>query len=252
MSSPESAPPSRGAVAAAEQDLRDPEFAELDALLAAIPEPLEPLDAVMLDGFLCGVLVQPVLPEVEDWLPYVFDAGGHRWGEAEPSHEQRRARALVLRRHAALNRAIAEVGGFDPCVLMPDEGDDVEAAGGDPIVAAVGPWVAGFEQALHLLPALVELDDPTVAAVLARLFRFLPDDAGDGTSAGQRERLQISLDDAIGELVGCVAELYELTLPLRYKVAPVRHAAPKVGRNDPCPCGSGRKYKHCHGATAVT
>ncbi len=25
--------------------------------------------------------------------------------------------------------------------------------------------------------------------------------------------------------------------------------APKVGRNDPCPCGSGRKYKKCHGAT---
>jgi preprotein translocase subunit SecA len=24
-------------------------------------------------------------------------------------------------------------------------------------------------------------------------------------------------------------------------------AAPKVGRNDPCPCGSGKKYKHCHG-----
>ena len=22
----------------------------------------------------------------------------------------------------------------------------------------------------------------------------------------------------------------------------------KVGRNDPCPCGSGKKYKHCHGA----
>jgi preprotein translocase subunit SecA len=25
---------------------------------------------------------------------------------------------------------------------------------------------------------------------------------------------------------------------------------PKVGRNDPCPCGSGRKYKHCHGKLA--
>src|ERR1700724_1607239 len=24
----------------------------------------------------------------------------------------------------------------------------------------------------------------------------------------------------------------------------------KVGRNQPCPCGSGRKYKHCHGAAA--
>lgn len=27
----------------------------------------------------------------------------------------------------------------------------------------------------------------------------------------------------------------------------VRNEAPKVGRNDPCPCGSGKKYKHCCG-----
>ena len=30
----------------------------------------------------------------------------------------------------------------------------------------------------------------------------------------------------------------------------VRRDEPKVGRNDPCPCGSGKKYKKCHGATA--
>ncbi len=29
------------------------------------------------------------------------------------------------------------------------------------------------------------------------------------------------------------------------KVATVRHEGPKVGRNDPCPCGSGKKYKKC-------
>jgi len=28
---------------------------------------------------------------------------------------------------------------------------------------------------------------------------------------------------------------------------PVERHSPKVGRNDPCPCGSGKKYKHCHG-----
>ena len=33
--------------------------------------------------------------------------------------------------------------------------------------------------------------------------------------------------------------------------APVRKAEAKVGRNDPCPCGSGKKYKKCHGLTAV-
>ena len=28
----------------------------------------------------------------------------------------------------------------------------------------------------------------------------------------------------------------------------VKREEPKVGRNDPCPCGSGKKYKKCHGA----
>ncbi|HEX5352781.1 MAG TPA: SEC-C metal-binding domain-containing protein, partial [Rhodanobacteraceae bacterium] len=30
--------------------------------------------------------------------------------------------------------------------------------------------------------------------------------------------------------------------------APVVRSGPKIGRNDPCPCGSGKKFKHCHGA----
>jgi preprotein translocase subunit SecA len=32
------------------------------------------------------------------------------------------------------------------------------------------------------------------------------------------------------------------------QVVTVKRTMPKVGRNDPCPCGSGKKYKHCHGA----
>ena len=34
----------------------------------------------------------------------------------------------------------------------------------------------------------------------------------------------------------------------RVAVQPVRRDGPKVGRNDPCPCGSGQKFKKCHGA----
>jgi len=33
--------------------------------------------------------------------------------------------------------------------------------------------------------------------------------------------------------------------------APVIRNTPKVGRNDPCPCGSGQKYKACHGKLEV-
>jgi preprotein translocase subunit SecA len=35
--------------------------------------------------------------------------------------------------------------------------------------------------------------------------------------------------------------------PSREVAQPEVNVAPKVGRNDACPCGSGRKYKHCHG-----
>ena len=33
------------------------------------------------------------------------------------------------------------------------------------------------------------------------------------------------------------------------KQEPIK-VGPKIGRNDPCPCGSGKKYKNCHGKEA--
>ena len=42
--------------------------------------------------------------------------------------------------------------------------------------------------------------------------------------------------------------VYAGQLPQRGQT--VRREAPKVGRNDPCPCGSGKKYKKCCGAAA--
>jgi preprotein translocase subunit SecA len=35
-----------------------------------------------------------------------------------------------------------------------------------------------------------------------------------------------------------------------YLARPSAADVPRVGRNEPCPCGSGKKYKHCHGALA--
>jgi preprotein translocase subunit SecA len=60
------------------------------------------------------------------------------------------------------------------------------------------------------------------------------------------ERMQFQHADApdvVGEPLG-MAE--EGDLAVATAVAPVR-AEPKIGRNEPCPCGSGKKYKHCHG-----
>jgi uncharacterized protein len=88
-------------------------------------------------------------------------------------------------------------------------------------------------------------------AALARLYRHLPAETAEErelVATLEREHPLASLDDAIEDLVVAVADLYDLTSENRYKVETIRRDAPKVGRNDPCPCGSGKKYKQCHGA----
>jgi preprotein translocase subunit SecA len=46
------------------------------------------------------------------------------------------------------------------------------------------------------------------------------------------------------------AELETMTLPDEAKPQPFKRFGDKIGRNDPCPCGSGKKYKQCHGKLA--
>lgn len=53
---------------------------------------------------------------------------------------------------------------------------------------------------------------------------------------------------ALGEMSEALHELFLLNQQRMQAKKTVRRDSPKVGRNDPCPCGSGRKYKFCHGA----
>ena len=249
-------PPSRSTV----HDLTDAEFAELDDLLAATPEPLQPLDTVMLDGYLCGVLVQPVLLEPATWLAHVFDFDGTPLPEGVDADWHRRTCALILRRHAALNHAMVEDSWFDPLILefdedhpreLPPEGEPDPLAGIGPVSQCLMPWVAGFQHAALCFPDLMEMPDDAVMSALARLHRHLPAETNEErevVATLEREQPLATLDDAIEDLVVTVADLYELTREQRYKVDTVKREAPKVGRNDPCPCGSGRKFKQCHGA----
>ncbi len=60
----------------------------------------------------------------------------------------------------------------------------------------------------------------------------------------QARQLQFQHAEAGGLPAG---EPEGLPEPMPMPQATVHRDAPKVGRNDPCPCGSGKKYKHCHG-----
>ena len=235
-------------------DLTDAEFQELDELLSQTPEPFEPLDAVMLDGYLCGVIVQPVLLEAEAWLPHVFDFEGQPLPDDADPAWRARTEALILRRHAALTRAIAEDGWFDPLILELDDFEpprtDDPAASLKPVSQALFPWVAGFQHAMESFPDLLELPDPAIDVALARLYRHLPaqtDEEREVVATLDQEHPLAALDEAIEDLIVIIADLEDLTRDRRYKVETIKRETPKVGRNDPCPCGSGKKYKNCHG-----
>lgn len=247
-------------VAAAHQDLTDAEFAELDDLLIETPQPLTPLDAVMLDGYLCGVLVQPVLLEPATWLPHVFDFDGQPLPDEVDATWLERVTTLITRRYHALNHALVEDGWFDPLVLEFDdehprepipEGEVDPLAGLPEVSQPLMPWVAGFQHATLSFPDLSEMPSDAVMSALARLYRHLPaetDEEREVVAVLDREFPLKTLDEAIEELVVTVADLADLTRDERYKVEQVRRDTPKVGRNDPCPCGSGKKFKQCHGA----
>jgi preprotein translocase subunit SecA len=57
-------------------------------------------------------------------------------------------------------------------------------------------------------------------------------------------------EEAAGETDVAVAEVAAAAAPAAPAAQPFRRFGEKIGRNDPCPCGSGRKYKVCHGRLA--
>ena len=112
------------------------------------------------------------------------------------------------------------------------------------------PWAAGFQWAQECFPDLENSADDAMAAALARIYRHLPPQGDEDKSlvdAMDRESPLADLDAGLEDLVNATVELWELTAGARFAVATIRRDAPKLGRNDPCHCGSGKKFKTCHG-----
>jgi preprotein translocase subunit SecA len=109
-----------------------------------------------------------------------------------------------------------------------------------------------FENMLAVLSRSARLqgpEDEPPAGTVARLRPPGPP-GGQGTRVGAAAaslpRIGGGLNEPIPEVEGAPAPASgepEIQLPR----VTVRRETPKVGRNDPCPCGSGKKYKHCHG-----
>ncbi len=207
-----------------------------------------------LQGFLFTVVSAPELVPPSDWLPIIFDEEDA--GYASPDEAQEILGQLIAL-YNSINAAV-----LDPPTLLPADcplRDDVLANFDDD--APIAQWSRGFLRGHQWLEELwnVELpedvDEEFHVAFMALTF-FASRQTAENFVAETEEH---SLDTLAAAMVqvfpAAVASFARIGRSLHEALAeeyeeeasePVR--ADKIGRNDPCPCGSGKKYKKCCGA----
>ena len=209
------------------QPLSEAEMERLQALLDAVPAPLESLDVSMLDGYLIGVLLQPKAVPTFNWTRHVMDS---EEGRAPPAgFDSRTLIDLVKRRHAELNQAIVDRQWFDPWVFELE--DDAEPS------EVVFPWVAGFGLATSLFPDLMKGDPIDLLEPLASIFMHMdPDDLEDADDLLEEiETLEPpkNLAEAVESLVVATFLLADISRPPPRPTAqkpPARRGPPPRGR----------------------
>lgn len=242
---------------------------EHDELFALMSEPSLPADAMsaeMADGYITACVVGPAPVPVPHWLEAIF---------AQPtlplSHDtarQQRLLQLLLRRHAdiAASTAVSADEATPHNIFMPLSAHVADQdritpyrldAQGERMGAwDLQDWAEGFRRAMaedgDWEPLLTSTDAPDlVGPVVLYTLGHNPDDLS----------LQIEEEDSLfAQLVGSVCAMRNWWRAYNRQAdsgaprlnlkptAPVRSVTPKPGRNDPCVCGSGKKYKKCCGA----
>ncbi len=217
-----------------------------------------------LQGFLFTVVSAPELIQPSEWLPIIVAGEDVDYASVE------QAEAVIGQIMALYNTINAAV--LDPPTLLPADcplRDDVLANFEDG--APIAQWSRGF---LHGHQWLEELWEETVPeeleeeldAMLMALGFFSSREMAEGfhAEATTGEQSFAAMADAIhrvlptavaqyahmGRLIAEVlAEECSLSVWEHDAEAPKPMHDAKVGRNAPCPCGSGKKYKKCCGTT---
>ena len=226
--------------------LSDEEFEALEELLTSDVVPEDCMNLEMLDGFLVAVISSPVPIAAEHWLPDVWSAHGDSVAFGSASQMQRAIR-LVRRYYNELLATLGEPEGWEPFCYAAIEGDAL----------VIGEeWIDGFTQGFELWPANWEklMPEGDAEAVQRSLDELMAPWLEDDNDAAVDDETRLSwLEGTIAPLGAIRARLRALGLSQAEFLRtdePVAPSPSAAGRNDPCPCGSGKKYKKCCGADA--
>lgn len=223
--------------------LSESELDELEAFLDRDGLPEGCMDLSMLDGFCTALAIGPGFLLPSQWLPVV-------WGETEDdplpfesSEEAERITELVLRFYNdRIESLVEDVDAFSPLVYESDIDGET--------LPLLDSWCTGFIAAVELDPdgwhPLLEAPTEAEGGLLTPMLLY-------GTEEGMNElqsnaALKDRHADFADALGPCVLGIREYWLPHRKGKSTFRRESEKVGRNDLCPCGSGKKFKKCCGS----
>lgn len=222
------------------------EFDQLDAYLMSEATPDETMDLEMLDGFLVCLAIGPEGAGSDDWLPEVF--GGETPVDLPSNiHELIMRQAEEVASHfstAAREKQPEDEPLYQPLILQ-------ESSDDESWMDTLGQyWAGGFRAAIMLreddwveaMDEDEELSDLVLDIMTLELGRH-PERTSEVLNRRSRE-------DRVDELPWLVEGVLYRWLERKFQVETVVRDGEKVGRNDPCPCGSGKKFKKCCGADA--
>ena len=210
--------------------------AELDRLGQSLSQFPGAMNLETMDGFFSALICAP------DRVP-MGEVMSRVWGEAAEfasDHEVREIMALLLRHWNAIACALDGNDVYWP-ILLEDEAGKVHA----------NDWAQGFYQGMRLSgegwTQLLhdDMHGGWLIPILALVHEHDPDpEMRPGIIDEERRKQMIAM------MVAGLKKIRDHFAPHRYAAAQeaaatYRRSVPKIGRNDPCPCGSGRKYKQC-------
>lgn len=227
---------------------------ELDKLLDVHPAGEDAPYLGLIDGVLAALALSPEPVAPDEWLPqlgFSSDAPFPQPGDVERFRE-----LLQARQHEIVGQLLQGGLAFEPIYEFGDEGEPLWQI-----------WLIGFMQGMKLRfdawQPLFASEDEDLAAALSGLIAMastFPGLAGAVPEIEGREEIAEMTEMAPTMIPYLVETIYRRRQGLPRVVlddwnwsgeeqpelfGPIR--VTKIGRNEPCPCGSGKKYKKCCG-----
>jgi uncharacterized protein len=232
--------------------LTDAEIAQLEDFLLSDTTPEEAMDFSMVDGFITALVSGPSLTMPSSMLKWIWDSEqGREAPKFASAAEAENIITLILRHWNDINDTLNHAPDeYQPLIL--------ERKADGRTIPVLDSWCGGYYKGAVVDRAkwkpLLDAHPEWFTAITLY-----------GTKDGwdELERRQDSLEQHqafADSLAGSVRTIHRYWLerrrsqiargetPTVFAQSKSNRKASKVGRNVPCPCGSGKKYKRCHGA----